>query len=429
MTTEVKNPAITENANIRITVCSSYEEMKNRVASASMGAGVTTTPGTLYMQGERYCFQTAFGVSLLTQITTANRPDKKSGISDISTVASATNRPLEPGHAKTIGRYVEDALVRREPYILPSITLNIPRVVDMIVVNSGSPARAGYLTIVNSGSPARAGYLIMPLGMHLDITDGQHRIEGLKLISDKCTNESIGVMITFSPDKAQIHQDFADCAKTKSISPSQLSVYDSRNLANGIALDLAEHPLFAHTVDAVRKSISKRSIAVWTLNQVRVMIKWAMLGSQCIDDVFADNASKLFAHKNSEQYKAFLGSLTAALDIFAGENELLKKLVAKGSDLANIAQLREEENSLLMTGSGLATFGYLWYRIRQAEQENPRFDTLMAVRRIAKINWRNDSPLFRDNLRINPARINSGQKYVKMAGDSIWAITDIQLAA
>jgi DGQHR domain-containing protein len=401
-----------ENANIRIYEAENYQDMMNHVAQASLASNVTTTAGTLYRQGHRWCFQTALNLGALASMTSARRIKSSRNITSVDQVKESTNRSLDPKHAKGIARYVAGAVNNGNPYILPSLTLNFDQPVDVFTIKGSSPTRAAVM--------------VMPIGMQMEITDGQHRIEGVNQAIAEVQQigmDAIGAMITFTSDIAQIHQDFADCGKTKPLAPSMLAVFDRRNPANGLALDLvASTPLFALTVDAARASISARSTAVWTTNQVRVMVKWALQGSQCSDDVFSANAMKMLGERGTDAYNNFLSGLRAALEILCRHNPTLHKLADLDQmRLDEIPRLRESDNSMTMTGSGLAVIGYLWYLLRKAKESNPDLDTDRVMHRIALVDWSHTSLLFRDNLKINPERTQSGQKYVKAAGDAIWA--------
>ena len=408
-----------ENANILIYEAENYQDMINHVAQASLASNVTTTAGTLYRQGHRWCFQTALSLGALESMTSARRVKTGAKLTSVEQVKESTNRSLDPKHAKGIARYVTSAVVNGSPYILPSLTLNFEQPVDVFTIKGSSPTRAAVM--------------VMPIGMQMEITDGQHRVEGVGQAIAQVQQigmDAIGAMITFTSDIGQIHQDFADCGKTKPITPSVLAVFDRRNPANGLALDLiADNPLFKFTVDAAKGSISARSTAVWTTNQVRVMVKWALQGSQCSDDVFSDNAMKMLGERGTEAYNAFLTGLRTSLDILCRFNPTLNKLSSLDQmRLDEIPRLRESDNSMTMTGSGLAVIGYLWYLLRKAKESNPTLDTDRIMQRIALVDWSHTSPLFRNNLKINPERTQSGQKYVKAAGEAIWAEVNRQEA-
>lgn len=405
----------TQNANIQLVECEDMDTLHK--ATNNEGAGGTTVlaVGTLYTQGARLCLQTAFPISALAQLVKVKHGKNKTNMpTSVDSAKDRVNRPLESNHANTIARYVGDALEDNKPYILPSLTLNLDHPVKVFAIGETGAARLAIMAL--------------PLGIPLEITDGQHRVEGVRRALEKIEEETgpvkdaIGVMITFTADKSQIHQDFADCAKTKAISDSLLAVYDRRNPANGLVLDLAEQcPLFTHTVDAIKTVISPRTVAAWSTNNLRIMLKWALFGKQSGEEVFVNNAIRVLNERGSDAYAEFLSSLISDIAILTEENSTLKKLAALNtSDLSRIPHIRESDKSLIMTGSGLAVIGLLWYWLTQAKKEYPGFDANARLVQIARVNWTEDSGLFKDNLRINPERRSSGAKYIKGAATAIW---------
>lgn len=414
-----------QSENINVIHCHNHEEVMGYVGNAAAGGALTTTAGTLYRQGGRLCFQTALSLQAIVGMTSVTSPKDGS----VDEVLKNINRPLDKAHAKAIGDYISESVKAEKPYILPSVTLNCDQPVDVVTYGS---------------SPSRAGMMLLPLGVKMEVTDGQHRIEGIRRAmaqNPACGTDSIGAMITFTGTKngpAQVHQDFADCAKVKPIAQSMLAVFDRRNPANGIVLDLVDScPLFKHTVDASKKTVSSRTTAVWTTNQIRVMLKWALIGFQCGDNVFSSNAVSTLGSRDSEAYKNFLDSLVDYIGLLTQHNPTLNKLANLSQERkGEIPDIRESSGSLLLSGSGLAVLGYLWFRLRQLQGENPAVDTDLIIRRIASVNWSggskgNPNPIFSGNLKINPERTQSGAKYVKLAGETIWnrATLEIDIAA
>ena len=86
-------------------------------------------------------------------------------------------------------------------------------------------------------------------------------------------SDAVAVMVTCETDADQVHQDFADCSKTKPLPPSQLAVYDMRNPANRIVLEAAEKcPIFREKIDATSKTLGKHSTLLFLANHVRRFI-------------------------------------------------------------------------------------------------------------------------------------------------------------
>ena len=93
-------------------------------------------------------------------------------------------------------------------------------------------------------------------------------------------SDAVAVMVTCETDVDQIHQDFADGSKTKPLPPSLLAVYDRRNPANRLVIDLArECPLFRGRIDSTSKTLSKKSTNLFLANQLRQLVKELLAGS------------------------------------------------------------------------------------------------------------------------------------------------------
>jgi hypothetical protein len=119
--------------------------------------------------------------------------------------------------------------------------------------------------------------------------------------------------------------------------------------------------------------------------------------------------------------------------VLCDHNGILHRLAGLSGETRHIIpELRENEESVIMTGSGLAVIGYLWYLVRKEQAMNAMLDANEMLHRIAVLDWRNSSYLFSDNLKINPERTQTGQKYVKAAGNKIWEMirdTNVPFAA
>ncbi len=61
-----------------------------------------------------------------------------------------------------------------------------------------------------------------------------------EVTAERLRQDSIAVMVTCEDDLKQIHQDFADCSKTKTLPASLLSIYDTRNPGNRLVFDIEE---------------------------------------------------------------------------------------------------------------------------------------------------------------------------------------------
>jgi DNA sulfur modification protein DndB len=134
----------------------------------------------------------------------------------------------------------------------------------------------------------------------------------------KFARDAVSVMITCETDLNQIHQDFADCSKTKSLPPSLLAVYDRRNPANKLVSDLERLcPLFKGRIDPTSKSLSKKSTFLFLANQLRQLVKELLAGTYAIADAdFEKRAVELLGQE--EQYNAAVQQFTEYINYLTG---------------------------------------------------------------------------------------------------------------
>ena len=128
----------------------------------------------------------------------------------------------------------------------------------------------------------------------MEITDGGHRKAAIDRLwaeldderSAEFDQDAVSVMITIEDDLGQIHQDFADCSKTKALPKSRLAAYDRRNPANGLVLDLIDRcDIFKGKIDSTSKTLSVKSANLFLTNQVRQMVKELLVGDYALADI------------------------------------------------------------------------------------------------------------------------------------------------
>ena len=211
----------TTNELVLMNRCDTLEEAQQKAGAEVANTGATSFPVVVFRQGNRWNMTAALPMYWIrNRLETGSAPARGS----MQQAQTALNRPEDPKHSESIANYISQNF--KKNYILPPVTLNIQHKVNLYTVNYQSEFLPGYLVI-----PATA---------RLAMTDGQHRKSGITKALDGMTDEdsaqlggdSVAAMITCETDIDQIHQDFADCSKTKALPPSLLAVYDRRNPAN-----------------------------------------------------------------------------------------------------------------------------------------------------------------------------------------------------
>jgi DNA sulfur modification protein DndB len=372
--------------------------------TASLEAGKESQIGggrtfmvTLFRQGTRENISAVFPIEYIINELRTKATEKDRGIAD---VIEAMNRPLDPAHAKNTQEYLKRNYTGK--YILPAMTLNIQDAVNVYTADYPSPTKPGYLVI--------------PYGVRLSVTDGQHRkraLEGLykELPTseyNKIKHDGIPVMITLEDNINQVHQDFADCSKTKPLPKSLIAVYDRRNPANSLVLDLVEGcPLFTGKVDATSQTLSKKSIKIFLVSQIRGIIKELLLGNSSVGDVELENrAIQMFEDSGSETYKLevqkfkdYLNRVTKAIPILSEVANM-----KQGMEMSNIPIYREQY--LILNSAGINLISRIGHEILRDPEKCKIMEAY--IKELGNIDWRKSSSLWKGNI------VSDGAKGLKI---------------
>jgi len=374
--------------NVVIEKVSSLEEANRIAGQVSTDVGGRPFPCNLFHQGDRQFISAVFPINFIVNELIVNSTERDKGINE---VRSATNRPLDVPHAIVTEDYIHKNF--KSKYILPPMTLNIQ---DSVKV---------YTTDV-VGAYVTPGYLVVPYGVKFSITDGQHRQRALRQLQaklsaedwNKLKNDGIVTMITIEDNTDQVHQDFADCSKTKPLPKSLIAVYDKRNPANGIVIDIINDcPLFKNKVDATAPTLSKKSTKLFLVSQVRSFIKELCKGSSSMGDVdFEIAAQAMFEDANSEAYKDAVKAFKEFIDKITSKIPVLNQVsnLKDGLEMNQIPILRSEW--LVLNSAGLNIIGRIGYEILQDPLLKQKMD--IYIDELSKINWRKDAPQWLGNI-------------------------------
>jgi DGQHR domain-containing protein len=286
------------------------EDAGGAAGKEAANTGALSIPVVAFRQGKRTVATGALPMSWVrNRLESRSARSAKKGGSMHDTEA-AWNRPEIPEHSQAIAKYIAEN--HNKAYIIPPLSLNIQHRV--------------HLYIPDYPSEFLPGYLVIPGSAKLAITDGQHRKTGIALAMDQMDeadaavfgSDAVSVMITCETDLNQIHQDFADCSKTKQLPPSLLAVYDRRNPANRLVSDLERMcPLFKGRIDPTSKTLSKKSTFLFLANQLRQLVKELLAGTYAIADAeFEKRALELLGQE--DQYNAAVLKFTEYVNYLSG---------------------------------------------------------------------------------------------------------------
>lgn len=218
-------------------------------------------------------------------------------------------------------------------------------------------------------------------------------------------------MITCENNIDQIHQDFADCSKTKALAPSQVAVYDRRNPANRLVVDIERRcPIFRGKIDATSTKLGKRSTAIFTANQVRQFIKAILVGSWAIGDLdFEKRARERLG--TEENYNMYLSRISEYLNTVSNSCPVMHELAQiTGGVNMNRIPVRRSEGWLVLSATGLVVVGLIGYEILTKNVANWE----EFAQRLGELDWSRSSAHWQGIL-VNNGKIITTQSSAKLA--------------
>jgi DNA sulfur modification protein DndB len=385
---------------VKMIECDNFDLAQSAAASEAMNTAGQFLPVVIFQQGNRLNLSGALYFGFVAKNLVTKSAGKKVSIQKAT---EAMNRPMIPEHATAIANYIKEN--RSKNYILPPLTLNIQDETNLYTAKTNAKLKTGFL-VINPTSK-------------LAMTDGQHRreaIEGIINEFPELNTDSIAVMITCETKTAQIHQDFADCSKTKALPPSQLAVYDLRNPANRLVVDVEEKcPLFRGKIDATSVTLSKNSTSLFLANQLRQFVKTWLVGSyQYADAAFEISARKLLPDdptyaKTLSRFLEYVNYLTSVIPIW---REIAK--LEPGIASNQVKEWRQDPGFVCMSVTGLVVLGRIGYELFKETDVNWR----QYADRLGKIDWKKTGRLWAGNL-VRDNKIVNNQKLVRDAINAV----------
>lgn len=371
--------------------------------------GGIALPGVLFRQGARHCISTAISMRRIRQRLLDVKSAKAKGT--VADVQAATNRPVMPEHVNNISAYLRDNVSGR--YILPPMTLNVQQPISVYMPH--------YVRDGDFG----AVHIVIPETAQLSVTDGGHRttaiIEAYERMGEEQKAEfdrhAVSVMITLEDNMTQVHQDFADCSKTKALPPSQLAAYDRRNPANGIVLDMIEKcRLFDDKIDSTSKTLSSKSTSLFLTNQVRQLVKELLVGDYAMaDDQFETKAKQLLGSNSTEHYSAELLKYVEFMNIVTEAIPVLKEIASlpKGTPRNKISE-RRSEGWICLTATGMVIIGRIGHELFKDSREDWR--DLAA--KLGEVDWSRKGSFWQNNI-VHAGKMSTTRAPVRTAVENV----------
>ncbi len=368
-----------------VTLVSSFDEARERAMSRVMSGNAIMLPCMTYKQGGRSMISFVLPFSLMRRHLYFDSTPKGSD------ARSHLNRTLMPDHVATIKGYLADNHGR---YILPGITLNAADHLEVYQI--GTPLGGISMGFVVLGSMAR----FVPV-------DGQHRcaaiigykrndkiIPGLLEEYPDLSDDGVSVQLTLEDDIDQLHQDFADAARTKPIAANTLAAYDMRQPVNQLLNQVVDRSAFLKgRIDSTSKQLSARSQAVFLLSSIRGLMKVMLLGStRPSDQQFEKEVFDRFKHQGArEQTLAEVLRLLDTLTMHMAPWNTIAGFKPGFGESNGIPELRERYVNLSMSGLVvLASIGHYASTYKSAEEQ------VEIYKRVASLDWSRTVPMWQE---------------------------------
>lgn len=305
---------------------------------------------------------------------------------------SGKNRPLKKEHADEIKDYILHRTKASKPWVLGTLTANVPEGRIEIVPIWGS------ICLVK-----------IPRGVFLEITDGQHRTRAIQELimsegdeRDLISNDSFAITLILEGDLRQCQTDFRDMAQTLSL-PKALLVSFGGLGRDGITQVLVDEvPMFKGKTQKIQASPGSGSKFIYTSNYV----------AKAVSCAFANEPdAELLAHDVGDSALA----LTQCFNQFFSECSNTRDIFAKEELKPDDASLFKD-NCLLGVSVGLEILGRLLYCTYKKDSNS--FDA-EKVSQLAQLDWTRESPLWKDNVvRLDAKPKDPAKPYKITAGGS-----------
>jgi len=358
-------------------------------------------PVRVFQQGPRKMVAGVLPIRVLLRVLGTNAAVR--GTTAAGAVVS-TNRPVDSRHVQGITDYLIQAIRENREYILPPLTLNATQGLEVYVPK-------GTATPVT-------GWAILPEDQFIMITDGQHRFLALRKVYEtlrgteegsRFLGDGLAVMLTISERTEQIHQDFADAAKTKALPPSLVAVYDTRHPGNRAVLHLVEKvELLQDRVDATSSTLSINSPYLFLANQVRQFVKSSLSGRPSLaDSAFYEQARHALTNGTAfdqwlESRATFLNILTELIPEWKEIAALPKPQGPEGPVvLSKMREIRSRQ-PVSMSAAALNALGLVSHEVLPPLMSRGRAPERSAVANrlapLAAVDWDRRSPMWQGNL-------------------------------
>ncbi|WP_013324696.1 DNA sulfur modification protein DndB [Gloeothece verrucosa] len=336
-------------------------------------------PGLICQQGKRKMIQInvpAHDLPTLLQAkpSTGNDPD------------SGKNRPEIKGHAEEVKQYILKRAKQNKPWILGTLTANVdPEKIKLIQMGRG------------------IALIVIPRGVKLDITDGQHRKQAIHDLIESPDAEWIGdndfpVTLVLEANFNQCQTDFRDMAQTKALDKSLLLSFGEFEGRVGITKNLLEQVLmFFNKTEKIKNSPATKQKLIYTTNYIAKLVSCAFVNNPQdeLEDYDVEQASQ---------------TLISCLNQFFAECSQTRHICETSIENLTVDNIiKFKDNCLLGTSVGLEILGRLLYC---TYNEDNNIFAPEKVSKIAELDWEKSGNLWQGNvIKLDLNAKNTAKRY------------------
>ena len=298
---------------------------------------------------------------------------------------SGKNRPEVKGHAEEVKEYVLKRVDKNRPWILGTLTANVdPDKIEVIELGRG------------------ICFVVIPRGVKLDITDGQHRKRAIHELIESQKGELIGdndfpITLVLEKDFKQCQIDFRDMAQTRQLDKSLLLSFGEFEGRIGIVKSIVELvPMFHQKTELITSSPSTKKKLIFTMNYLARFVSCA----------FVNNPSD-----NLEDYdvETLSTNLAYNLNLFFEECADTRYIHQTPKDSLTVEKVAEfKENCILGRSIGVEILGRL-FNLAYDEYNNS-FKT-EKILQLAQLDWSKSSNLWQGNIILPNTNSNTSKPY------------------
>ncbi|MEH1805363.1 DNA sulfur modification protein DndB [Nostoc sp.] len=341
-------------------------------------------PGLIFRQGKRKMLQINipardFPALLVIKPADGNDPD------------SGKQRPEVPGHAEEIKNYIIEQAQKEKPWILGTLTANVP---------------LEKITIIELGRGICI--VVIPRGVKLDITDGQHRKSAIqKLIEGDASylisDDDFPITLVLEEDLNQCKKDFRDMAQTRKLDQALLLSFGVFEGRVGITKKLVEEVhIFYKKTDKIHDAPRLKEKFIYTNNFI----------ARAVSCSFTKNPDSELQDYDVEISSNALANCLNKFFFECSNTRYISETNAHDLTTADIRKFKDE--CLLGVSVGLEVLGRLLYFTYN--KDTNYFDE-GKVSQLAQIGWKRDNPIWENTLiRIDPNAKNPDKRYKLSTG-------------